>query len=380
MNFYSECFFNIHMDSITQASLGAAVGHLCWNREIGAKALVAGAVIGTIPDLDILAYPVLDQVQRLYWHRGESHSIFFVLLGALATGWLLCRFCYSKKLNLQKAFQGALFIYATHILIDLFTIYGTQLLAPVSRTGFGYGNFFIIDPLFTLALLLGIIGAVVFKSDWGRRLNVTGLTIASIYTIWSLSIQSVADGKFSKSIATLDVAITRQMTTAAPFTTFLWRHLAETPDGFVMAYWSVFDVPEKDMQFHYIPKKADIIEPVKDGRTFQVIEWFSKGWWCVVKSDDHSAKVVDMRFTEIPAATRRSHLYWHWPFAWKVNLDPKDEITLKAVVPDVEKPLKILHLLARRIRGGEGWLTAMNGDHVSSISKELEGQLGLVEK
>ena len=350
------------MDSITQASLGAAVGHLCWNKEIGAKALVAGALIGTIPDLDILAYPVLDQVQRLYWHRGESHSIFFVLLGGLATGLLVQRYCFGKRLNLQKAFLGALLIYATHILIDLFTIYGTQLLAPVSRTGFGYGNFFIIDPLFTLALLLGITGAAAFKTDWGRRFNIAGLAIAFFYTIWSFFIQSVADAKFSKSIATLDVEISRQLTTAAPFTTFLWRHMAETPDGFLMAYWSVLDAAEKDIEFYYIPKQANIIEPVKDGRAFQAVEWFSKGWWCVIRSDEQTAKVVDVRFTEIPAATRGSHLDWNWPFAWKFNLDPKDEITLNAVVPDVQEPLRILHLLVQRIRGGDGWLTSMNGD------------------
>lgn len=359
------------MDSITQASLGAAVGHLCWNKEIGAKALVAGAVIGTIPDLDILAYPLLDEVQRLYWHRGESHSIFFVLLGGLATGFILGRYRFGKKFTLQKAFLGALLIYATHILIDLFTIYGTQLLAPVSRTSSGFGNFFIIDPLFTMALVFGIIGAIVFKSDWGRRLNMAGLAIAFLYTIWSFSIQAVADSKFNKSIATLDVTVTRQLTTAAPFTTFLWRHLAETPDGFLMAYWSVFDTPEKELKLHYIPKQADVIEPVKDGRTFQVVEWFSKGWWCVIKSDEHSAKVVDLRFTEIPTAKRGSHLYWNWPFAWKFNLDPKDETTLKVVVPDVQEPLKILYLLAQRIRGGDGWLIDEQFS-VGFINKELE--------
>ncbi len=314
------------MDSITQASLGAAVGYLCWNKEIGAKALVAGAVIGTIPDLDILAYPVLDQVQRLYWHRGESHSIFFVLLGGLATGFLVQRYCFRKKINLQKTFLGVLLIYATHILIDLFTIYGTQLLAPVSRTGFGYGNFFIIDPLFTLALVVGITGAAVLKADWGKRFNIAGLAIASLYTIWSFFIQSVAEAKFSNIRATLEVEITRQMTTAAPFTTFLWRHLAETPDGFLIAYWSVFDAPEKDIELHYIPKQANVIEPVKDSRTFLAVEWFSKGWWCVINSDEHTAKVVDLRFTEIPAATRGSHLYWKWPFAWKFNLDPKTKL------------------------------------------------------
>jgi inner membrane protein len=360
------------MDSITQASLGAAVGHLCWNKEIGAKALVAGAVIGTIPDLDILAYPLLDQVQRLYWHRGESHSIFFVLLGGLVTSLVLRRYCFKDKHHLQKAFLGALLIYATHILIDLFTIYGTQLLAPVSRTGFGYGNFFIIDPLFTLTLLLGITGAAIFKSDWGVRLNVTGLAIASLYTIWSFSIQSVAHAKFNKSIATLDVAITRQMTTAAPFTTFLWRHLAETPDGFVMAYWSVFDAPDKEIQFHYLPKQANVIEPVKHGRSFQVVQWFSKGWWCVIESDEHSAKVVDLRFTEIPAATPGSHLYWNWPFSWKFNLDPNNEDILEAVAPNVQEPLEILHLLAQRIRGGNGWLTPMNRDQLVSSAESLK--------
>ena len=62
-----------------QATLGAAVGHLCWHKKIGNKALLLGAMGGTIPDLDIILYPLLDDIQRLHWHRGESHSIWFVL-------------------------------------------------------------------------------------------------------------------------------------------------------------------------------------------------------------------------------------------------------------------------------------------------------------
>lgn len=65
------------MDSITQATLGAAVGYLCWHQKLKRKALIAGAILGTLPDLDIVIYPLLDEVQRLYWHRGESHSVFF---------------------------------------------------------------------------------------------------------------------------------------------------------------------------------------------------------------------------------------------------------------------------------------------------------------
>lgn len=44
------------MDSLTPAGLGAAVGHICWQEKLGRKALIAGALVGTLPDLDI---PVL---------------------------------------------------------------------------------------------------------------------------------------------------------------------------------------------------------------------------------------------------------------------------------------------------------------------------------
>ena len=128
------------MDSLTQAALGAAVGHICWQDKLGRKALVAGALLGTLPDLDILIYPFLDEVQRLYWHRGESHSVWFMVLGSIGFGWLLTRLSATKQLSMYQAAIGAFFIFGFSIVIDLFTVYGTQLLAPLSRQGFALNN------------------------------------------------------------------------------------------------------------------------------------------------------------------------------------------------------------------------------------------------
>ncbi len=89
------------MDSITQATLGAALGHICWQDKLGRKALIAGALLGTLPDLDVLIFPFLDEVQRLYWHRGESHSVWFMVLGAMGFGWLLTRLSATKQLAAQ---------------------------------------------------------------------------------------------------------------------------------------------------------------------------------------------------------------------------------------------------------------------------------------
>jgi inner membrane protein len=366
------------MDSLTQAALGASVGHLCWGRQIGPKALLVGAVLGTVPDLDVLIYPFLDQVERLYWHRGESHSIFFILLGSLATAWLLRRYRRTKFISFKRAALGALLIYATHILIDLFTVYGTQVFAPFSRKGFGFGNMFIIDPLFTLPLLLGIIAAAMFSTNWGHRVNKAGLAAVSLYTIWSFSIQAVAADNFRKSTAELNIPVVRQMTTAAPFTTFLWRHLIETPDGFLLAYWSVFDPPAKELTFHFLPRQAKVVEEVRHTRNFAAVEWFSQGWWCVIHSDEGSAKIVDLRFTEIPGSGQASHLSWNWPFAWRFELNSAPDLPLQAVPPDVQEPLLVLSQLGKRILGEGGWLTPIKGGSVriSSESGEYNSRYG----
>lgn len=356
------------MDSLTQATLGAAVGHLCWNKKIGNKALLVGAIGGTIPDLDIVLYPFLNDIQRLYWHRGESHSIWFVVFGSLVTGWLLSRYFKGGKLSFPSAVLGALLIYGTHILIDYFTVYGTQLLAPFSRTAFALGNFFIIDPLFTLPLLLGCAVAAISKTSLGARANLAGLTLATCYMLWSFSAQAIADHTFKVALSKENTNIIRQRTTAGPFTTFLWRHVAETDDGFLLAYWSIFDSPTKTIQFYHIPRRPDLIEKISETSTFAVVKWFSQGWWYAVEDGENLVRVVDLRFGAIPSAHGQSHREWDWPFAWRFDLQAPQETSLVSVLPDVDAPLRTLGLLAVRIMGGANWYPTSAGITIGAIS------------
>jgi inner membrane protein len=356
------------MDSLTQATLGAAVGHLCWHKKIGNKALLFGALGGTIPDLDIILYPFLDDIQRLYWHRGESHSIWFVFFGSLVTGWLLSRYYKKGKISLPSAVLGALLIYVTHILIDYFTVYGTQFLAPFSRTAYALGNFFIIDPLFTFPLLLGCIIAAVSRPPLSAKANVAGLILATCYMFWSFSAQTIADNTFRLALVKENTNITRQRTTAGPFTTFLWRHVAETDDGFLLAYWSIFDSPSKIIEFYHIPRQPELIEKISKTRTFKVVEWFSQGWWYAVEDGENLVRIVDLRFGAIPSAHGQSHREWDWPFAWRFELQTRQENSLLSVLPNVDAPLRTLGLMADRIRGGGNWYTTSAGISVGATT------------
>lgn len=345
------------MDSITQASLGAAVGYLCWQDKLGKKSLVAGAAIGTLPDLDILLYPLLDEVQRLYWHRGESHSIWFILLGTIGLARLLKITKVTRDLHHTKAMSGVFLILLTHVLIDLFTVYGTQLLAPVSRHGFALGNMFIIDPLFTFPLVIGIVGAYFLdKKPAAIWVNQSGLLLATLYAFWSLPAQAVAHQNFRSALEELDFKVSRQVTSASPFNTLLWRHIAEVPDGFLLGYWSWLDQENRKIRFQFIPKNREYTEQIISTRAFEAVEWFSKGWWFAVRSDNNTIKVVDLRFTEIPSPASQSYKQWQWPFAWVFHPDTTDDNRLIAIRPEMEEPAKTLTLLGRRIQGQSGWI------------------------
>ena len=94
------------MDSLTQIVLGAAVGELVLGKKIGNKAMLYGAIGGTIPDLDVLLYYTTDSVEALSVHRGFTHSIVFSIVFAPVFGWLVSRFEKLKEVKAELARQG----------------------------------------------------------------------------------------------------------------------------------------------------------------------------------------------------------------------------------------------------------------------------------
>jgi inner membrane protein len=93
------------MDSLTQIVLGAACGEVVLGKKAGNRAMLWGGIAGTIPDLDIVANFVTDDMTALAFHRGISHSFFFAVTAPIVFGWLVARF-YKSGLYQQKAYKG----------------------------------------------------------------------------------------------------------------------------------------------------------------------------------------------------------------------------------------------------------------------------------
>src|ERR1043165_4536645 len=170
------------MDTITHSVLGACLGEVIAGRKLGKKAMLIGAIANNIPDIDVGASLWMNHADMLLAHRGFTHSILFALVCTPLLAWLSMGLSRKKTLSFNQwmlMFGSGLFI---HIFIDAFTVYGTGWFEPFSHYRVTFNTLFIIDPLFTLPVLVTAIALLVMGKNSPRRLAVakTGIAITSL--------------------------------------------------------------------------------------------------------------------------------------------------------------------------------------------------------
>ena len=188
------------LDSLTQAALGAAVGYSVLGQKLGRSALVIGAVLGTLPDLDVLVH-YDDAVASFTYHRSWSHSLFVLSLASLPIAMLISRLRPCPSTTFSRWWLGCWLVLITHPLLDGFTIYGTQLFWPLPMAPVSIGSIFIIDPLFTLPLIIGIVCAWRWRNRAGQRAVLTALVISNAYLSWTVVAQNLTHQRVERQLA-----------------------------------------------------------------------------------------------------------------------------------------------------------------------------------
>jgi inner membrane protein len=229
------------MDSLSQLALGAAISVAVMGRRTAAwKAALWGAVAGTLPDLDVL----IDQgdvIRNMVLHRAESHSLFWLTLFSLPFAALVARL--QGEWGLLRRWWLALWLaLVTHPLLDAMTVYGTQLALPFSNHPFGVDSIFIIDLLYTLPLLVGVIWVLATRGGQrGRLANVAGLLLSTAYLAWSFVAQQQVTQVARASLLQQGIVVEQLLVTPTPFNTVLWRVVAIAGDHYHEGFYSLLD-------------------------------------------------------------------------------------------------------------------------------------------
>lgn len=233
------------MDSLSQIALGSAVAIGIMGRRTAVwKAALWGAAAGTLPDLDVFIDHG-DDLLNMVLHRAESHALLWLSLFAPLLAWIVSRF--QGEAHLFRRWWLALWLtLVTHPLLDAMTVYGTQLLLPFTNHPVGVGSVFIIDPAYTLPLVVGVVAALRMKDlARGLRWNTVGLVASCAYLAWSVFAQGHIEHQARQSLRAQGIAAERLLVTPAPLQTLLWRVVALPDDPaspvFHEAYVSVLD-------------------------------------------------------------------------------------------------------------------------------------------
>ena len=290
------------MDSITQIVLGAACGEAVLGKKIGNKALLFGAIGGTIPDLDVFIGPLLykNEIDVMLFHRGFMHSILFSVIGAFLLGWLVHklynngkRFNLTTQKNWRWLFFWSLF---THPLLDCFTPYGTQLFAPFSNYRVAFNTIAVADPLYTVPFMLCVIILMFFKRNSNKRILwlKLGIGISSLYMVFTIFNKLYIDRVFKSSLAEKGISYHRFSAQPSILNNVLWYGIAETDDSYYVGFYSLFDTSSQFSDWQKIPKKRDL---TKEKYTDIVdLAWFSNDYYNVETIDDVDYLYKDLRY------------------------------------------------------------------------------------
>jgi len=270
------------MDSFTQIVLGIATAELCAGEKLQRKTFLYGAILGTIPDLDVVAGQFMNPVEAVAIHRGLSHSLFFFILLSPILGWLVSRI-EKGKISFQSATCMSFWCLLTHVLLDMFTSWGTQILWPIPDR-IALKTIFVIDPLYTLPMLVALIMAW-RKSTFSLRKKyvLRGIYISSFYLMLTCGLKLYALQQFKNALQQQNIEYNALIVKPTAFNCILWNANVATREAYLLGDYSLFD--SQPIAFESYSKNNDLERQLAGNPDFETLKEVSEGWFIITKKD-----------------------------------------------------------------------------------------------
>lgn len=271
------------MDSLTQIILGIAVAEVCAGKELKNRTFLYGAILGTLPDLDVLIGMLLPPVDGVLIHRGISHSLLLFLLLSPLLGKLISKIEH-QKISFYKATIMVFWCLFTHVLLDMFTSWGTQILWPLENR-FALKTIFVIDPLYTIPLLIAVIFTWKTKDVLLRKKYIKrGLIISSSYLALSCLVKLYVLNQFEKALLQQNITYSEIIVKPTAFNIILWNANIATSDAYLLGDYSLLD--SQPISFFKYEKNTAFESQLKGNSDFEKLKKISEGWYLISKKED----------------------------------------------------------------------------------------------
>ena len=335
------------MDSLTQIVLGASVGEVVLGKKVGNKAILWGAIAGTLPDLDVLLRYFTDEISSTQMHRGFSHSIVFAVLIAPLLGWIAKKIHFKlKEVSFKDWTKLFFWTTVTHPLLDAHTTWGTQFFWPFNYR-LAYQNIFVVDPLYTLPFLMFLIIVMTLKKDNPKRskFNTVGLSVSSTYLLLTLIFKWISFQEFKEGLENQEIEYVEIDTKPSPLNSILWSSLIETDKGYRTAYYSLFDKQEITYSKEFL-KNHHLLEPYLEQKVIKQLIDISAGWYRI---EEKNGKLLfwDLRFGQMGMDVNNASFLWYY----ELNIEENGNMSAIKRQPEIKNFKLVFKELFNRIKG-----------------------------
>jgi inner membrane protein len=263
------------MDSLTHVVMGASMQAALLGRVQGRKALLYGAVLATLPDLDVLI-PYPDPVSLMTHHRGVTHSVFVLTALAAVLVWLIRKRWPAAPYSAGRLFLTVWLVLIAHPIVDALTTYGTQIFWPLPVHPVSVSSIFIIDPVFTLPLVLAFVASLVW-GEGARRIRSVALIFCTVYLGFTLAAKMVAERHVRSAMTRQGIPVSAMFSAPMPLNSLLWRVIVRTSDGdYYETITSLFDRSPPEQLRHSLNQPLSKI--LSNAPLHARLNWFTNGW------------------------------------------------------------------------------------------------------
>lgn len=303
------------MDPLTQIAVGAAVAGAFSSRGTMRAALVVGGLAGAAPDLDVLIRSSEDPLLGLQFHRHFTHALIVAPLIGLPVAWLARWIFYRKRFTTAELAPFGILGAATHGPLDACTSYGTLLYWPFSTHRESWDTISVIDPIFTIPLVLLVAGTALVRNPWLPR--VACILCATYMALGLMQRERARD--FAGELAAERNHSPAELTARPSFGNIvLWRTVYRNGDTYYVDAVNLF--PGRD-PIHYQGGTAEAFTEEKTAslaaadstlaRDIERFRFFSQGY--LYQHPEDPAVIADLRYSLFPDSTLP---------LWGIRVDP----------------------------------------------------------
>lgn len=336
------------MDPLSQGVAGSLATQLFSQPKKLLAVSVVGFLAGMAADLDVLIQSSSDPLLGLEFHRHFTHSLVFIPIGGLLCAFVFyvvyCRHIFSFK---QTWFFSTLG-YGTHALLDACTSYGTLLLWPFSTSRIAWNNIAVIDPLFTLPVLLLVIVAVIKKS---RGFSVAALVYAFSYLFLGVALQHKASNVVAELAASRGHSVTDAVVKPSFGNLVLWKSVYLHNDVYyidavrVVGKVQVIE-GESHAKLNMVKDLPWLLNTSQQADDLKRFSWFSGGYLAVSKHDPYL--IIDMRYSLLPNSADGL-----WGIKFNPQAEDNEHVEMVSLNRDRDSSRESLPRLWQMIRYGK---------------------------